>query len=1003
MLLEHGGGSRLAAAYHLPPALEADGRAAMRWPGCACQRRLTASEDQGAVNIMQCERLQRAQGDTRGLQHHACIPLRVGPRSLGSLNLATAPDRVFTSDELDLLTTIADQLGMAIERARLYEAQHDRHEVQQAALLKFAQQLVALDESQAVLECAAEAALKVLQPELVGLWLPEQSGRMLMLQAGRGWEAEAYHSVSIELGSSTEGQVFAHGQTVGLAGQTFTDQPGYQSLLRRRGIHSSWSAPLLGNQGALGVLSAYFRQVPGGQDVPNLLALIASHAAVAYGRTDLLRAEREQREIAVGLGLALRAGAALSTSLNLETVLDQLLEQVARVVPYDAAALLLRDPDSGLFRVARARGYEQFGPAIAAKIGQLEFDVQSTPNLRRIVERQEPLVIADTTQASGWLHVEGMPPTRSWAGAPIYRDSEIVAVFSLDKLEPDFYRPEHITRLSAFAGQAALALHNARLFQSLQDEKRRLELLYLFSRDLTHSLKWEEIAQRTLDQISRSTGAFKVELLLADTASDQLMLVAVSGVDAKWLARPEQRITMRMGEGLAGHAAHIRAPVIASDVSRNKHWRVFPGIDDDVRSAVAIPLLADDMLIGVLNVLSREPDHFQPSDITLLAAVAAPLALTLQNARLYAETHRRANELAALAELSAALRQAQSREQVADILAHRIMRLFNAESGALLMLESEALAVLAACGDQVMAQVGERHEPSATPLWQAVRTGAPWIAPDARAAALASDFYQKLIGSLQVAICIPLKAGEATIGVLHLAWASPRGVDNEEMRLLSSAAEIAGSALHRSALLDGLRRSHMDLEAAYDSTLEGWSRALEMRDAETQGHTLRVADLAVRLARALNVPEPEIIQLRRGALLHDMGKLGVPDQILRKTGPLNPAEQGIMQLHPGYAYEMLAPIAYLRPALDIPHRHHERWDGSGYPGGLRGEEIPLAARVFAVVDVWDALTHDRPYRGAWSADRAQEYLCEQAGRQFEPRIVDVFLALNLQQTGPGVL
>ena len=188
-----------------------------------------------------------------------------------------------------------------------------------------------------------------------------------------------------------------------------------------------------------------------------------------------------------------------------------------------------------------------------------------------------------------------------------------------------------------------------------------------------------------------------------------------------------------------------------------------------------------------------------------------------------------------------------------------------------------------------------------------------------------------------------------------------------------------------------LQQSHIQLTQAYDETLMGWSRALELYDKETSGHSRRVTEMAVRLARAMDFSEEELVHVRRGALLHDIGKMAIPDGILLKPESLTNEEREIMQQHPSYAYQMLAPITYLHPALDIPYCHHERWDGDGYPRGLKGEQIPLSARIFAVVDVWDALRSDRPYHAAWPEEKALTYICKQAGRQFDPQVVEVFI------------
>jgi len=178
---------------------------------------------------------------------------------------------------------------------------------------------------------------------------------------------------------------------------------------------------------------------------------------------------------------------------------------------------------------------------------------------------------------------------------------------------------------------------------------------------------------------------------------------------------------------------------------------------------------------------------------------------------------------------------------------------------------------------------------------------------------------------------------------------------------------------------------------AYDETIEGWSRAMDLRDEETEGHSRRVTELTLRLANIMMIKPEELLQIRRGALIHDIGKIGIPDSILRKPGPLTDEEWVIMRRHPQLAHDMLAPIIYLRLAIDIPWCHHEKWDGTGYPRGLKGDEIPLAARIFAVVDVWDALCSDRPYRKAWPVDKVRSYIQEQAGKYFDPRIVESFL------------
>lgn len=193
-----------------------------------------------------------------------------------------------------------------------------------------------------------------------------------------------------------------------------------------------------------------------------------------------------------------------------------------------------------------------------------------------------------------------------------------------------------------------------------------------------------------------------------------------------------------------------------------------------------------------------------------------------------------------------------------------------------------------------------------------------------------------------------------------------------------------------------LQRAHRDLAEAYEATIEGWSRVLDLRDKETEGHTQRVTEMTIRLAQALGVSDEDLVHIRRGALLHDIGKMAIPDAILQKPGPLSREEWIQMRLHPEYAHQMLFPIVYLRPALDIPYNHHEHWDGSGYPRGLRAEEIPLSARIFAIIDVWDALLSNRSYRKGSTEEAVLSHICKHAGIYFDPRLVQSFVELYKQ-------
>jgi len=246
---------------------------------------------------------------------------------------------------------------------------------------------------------------------------------------------------------------------------------------------------------------------------------------------------------------------------------------------------------------------------------------------------------------------------------------------------------------------------------------------------------------------------------------------------------------------------------------------------------------------------------------------------------------------------------------------------------------------------------------------------------------------------LRASFSAPLVAKDRVYGVLEVFGRAPQDVDGEWTDYLETLAGQLAIAIDNRSLFDSLERSNAELARAYDTTLEGWSRALELRDRETQGHTARVTELTLAVARTLGIGESDLVTVRRGVLLHDIGKMGIPDSILLKPGPLSPEEWAVMRRHPQLAHDLLDPIEFLRPALDIPYCHHEWWDGTGYPRKLKGLAIPKSARIVALADAFDAMTHGRPYAKAIPAEAALDQIAALRGRQFDPELTDHFLAL----------
>ncbi|MBN2388028.1 MAG: GAF domain-containing protein [Anaerolineales bacterium] len=274
------------------------------------------------------------------------------------------------------------------------------------------------------------------------------------------------------------------------------------------------------------------------------------------------------------------------------------------------------------------------------------------------------------------------------------------------------------------------------------------------------------------------------------------------------------------------------------------------------------------------------------------------------------------------------------------------------------------------------------------------RDGLPILTMDALQDERFKERASVMVLGLRSLICVPLKNKERQLGIIYVDSRTRSSQFNAtDLELVSAIASTAAIAIDNASLFNDLQQSKEDLDAAYITTLEGWARAIELRDHETEGHTRRVTEMTTRFARHLQVAEADLAHISRGALLHDIGKMGVSDAILRKPGPLTAEERVEMEMHPGFGFDMLAPIAFLKPAIDIPFCHHEKWDGSGYPRGLKGEDIPLAARIFCIVDVWDALSQDRYYRKAWPREQVLAFLREQSGLHFAPRLVEAFIGM----------
>lgn len=356
----------------------------------------------------------------------------------------------------------------------------------------------------------------------------------------------------------------------------------------------------------------------------------------------------------------------------------------------------------------------------------------------------------------------------------------------------------------------------------------------------------------------------------------------------------------------------------------------------------------------------------------------------------------RRSQLTALMGIGSVINSSLGKERVLEEVMDSLIALMRAERGFLMLRQPDGeLKPVIARGIAHINLVREAFAFSHTIVRKVAESGAPVLTTNAQEDPRFEDQVSVAAYQLRSIMCAPLKIKDDLIGVLYVDNRARTGLFQEsDLELISAFANQAAVAIDNADLFDDLQKSNRDLERAYQATLEGWVKALDLRDKETEGHTQRVTILTERLARSMGVDGDALVNITRGALLHDIGKMGIPDSILLKAGELTEEERAWVRLHPVYAYEMLNPIEFLRPAIDIPYCHHEKWDGSGYPRGLKGMEIPFAARIFPVIDVWDALISNRPYRKGLPHDEVRGHIKADSGKHFDPNVVKAFMEME---------
>jgi len=703
--------------------------------------------------------------------------------------------------------------------------------------------------------------------------------------------------------------------------------------------------------------------------------------------------QRKQGEIERQVLLEVMQGLAVTD--DLKEYLKLVHQVISKMMYAENFFIMLKNKDTGLFEAVYFMDKYDLPPSPAVLDKSLSAYVfRSGQPLLSNQDSFDKLILQGKVELVG-------SNSPSWLGVPLIAFNETIGVMVVQDYETEDRYSEHdLGILNSIAGQVALAVKRkaaeselAVLYKAEQRRSHRLFELQSLSAELTGLHTERELLDTLVRRAASISNSPVATVMFLDEATNEIILVAQTGLPAN--TPTDLKIPLEFLPE-AAQAFQSGDSIIVSDIDRDmpalRKVLVHPGI----QAFFAFPLTLDGRVAGVITLSSLKPRHPSEAEINAYQLLARLASAALDNVHLFEGINRSLTRMGSLRRVDMAISASFDLILTLNILLEQVTTHLEVDAADILVFDQADSSLKYTCGRGFRSQalkftnlrVGEGYAGRAALERRTIHV--PDLQKDPsgleKSTSLASEGFVSYWG-------VPLMAKGHIQGVLEVFNRQPIPVDQEWLDFLETLAGQAAIAIDNVLLFNHLERSNADLSMAYDSTLAGWATALELRDNETEGHTRRVAAITMQLAARMGVRDQEIMYLRWGSLLHDIGKMGVPDSILLKPGSLSEDEWAVMRKHPVLAYEMLAPIGYLRNALDIPYCHHEKWDGSGYPRGLKGEQIPLSARIFAIVDVWDALTSDRPYREAWTAEKALKYIQEQEGSHFDPQVVKTFLAM----------
>jgi HD-GYP domain-containing protein (c-di-GMP phosphodiesterase class II) len=912
------------------------------------------------------------------------LPLRTESRTIGVMHIWFAQAHIFSDAEKRLLTAIADMAGNALQRVRLF-AETQRRAEKMTAVNALGRALAATLDLPLLCRTAHQHIRTLVACDNLSITLYDAEARTLrpafVISEEQELDVTLLPPLTIDPNAPRAGraQAILDAQTVVLndLGEK-ARQAGGILVGSETEPQSAAYTPMLVEGKVIGLLElqSYHNHAYSSDDL-DLLQMLANQIGLAIQNARLFGETRARLNELNTLHQASQT--LLTSALDPEATYVAIHQAIARVMPCEALSIVLEDESLGDYHGVYL--YDKSGRTPSRRISR------GAGLSGRVIPSGKTLQIDDYAAQNtiAGVHFGDPERVRSILAVPLRRGDQTIGMVATQSYQPHAFTSDHRVLLETLAAQFATSIENARLYEQTSARLRELQVIATVSSALSAASTRAEMYTAVLDQLVPALDVDGALIETFDPLSGELVIQAARGVGESLVGRRIPR-----GESLSAHVLATGKPYLNNE-ARNDSLLFSAEAFGECRAAAGVPMRIGTQILGLAWIASRRA--LTDDDGRVLTAIANIAANALHRASLNEQTERQLNRLAVLRTIDRVISSSFDVLLTLGIILEHTLTELGVDAVSVLVHRpyTHILEHLASRGfrtraiEQTRLRMGESFAGRAALEQQIVhisdlRTRAnDFIVKD-----LVAEGYTEYYG-------VPLIAKGHVVGVLEIFHRAPLPRDPEWREFCETLAGQAAIAIDNARLFNDLQQSNTDLVLAYDATIEGWSRALDLRDKETEGHTQRVTQMTLDLARRMGISEEALVHIRRGALLHDIGKIAVPDSILLKPGALTEAEWVIMREHPRHAYEMLLPIEYLRPALDIPYCHHEKWDGTGYPRGLKGEEIPLAARIFAVADVYDALTSDRPYRAAWSVEQAREYIRAESGKHFDPRVVDRFL------------